>query len=441
MIGKGETKGAVLGGTCVNVGCVPSKRMITAASFLSAVHQNRFAGIDAKVGSISYRDVVEERERLVERFRAGKYRSVLESLENVSYIGEFGSFTGKGAIKAGKKELQAKHVLIATGARASIPKINGVEKVDYLTNEEALALKELPESLIVVGGRAQGLEFAQMFERFGATVTVLQRSGAILPGWEPEISSALQAYLREEGINIVTNVDIREVSQSKGRKAVVANVNGKPAQFEAEQILFATGRKPNIERLDLPKAEVMLDDNGFIKVDRHMMTSANGIYAAGDVTGQPMLEALAAKEGNVATSNIFEKAGREVNINEVPSAVFTDPEAAMVGQSEEVLIKNGIRCACNPITFEMVPKATIIGETKGLIKIMIDSNTKRIKGVQILGPHAADLIHEGVLAVKFGLTIDDIIDTVHVFPTLSEGFKLAAQAFYQDISKLSCCTA
>ncbi len=440
MVGNNATPGAQLGGTCVNVGCVPSKRMITVAAFLHEIRQNRFAGIDAKIGSIKYKEVVDEKDRLVEKFRAEKYKDVLGGLENVSYIGEFGSFIDKGTIKAGKRELQAKYVLLAPGARAQIPKVKGVEGAKYLTNEEALSLKELPESMIVVGGRALGLEFAQMFSRFGTKVTVLQRSERILPNWEPEISTHLQRYLEEEGIKVITNAAVKEVSGSSGTKSVSIEIAGKPAIFEAEQLLFATGRMPNVEKLNLHAAGVELDDKGFIKIDTKMKTSAKGIYAAGDVTGQPMLETLAAKEGSVATANIFENAGKEINLNEVPNAVFTDPEAAMVGSVEEDLIKNGIRCACNPIPFEFVPKASIIGNTKGVIKILIDGKTKVIRGVHILAPHAADLIHEGVLAVKYKLTIDDIIDTVHVFPTLSESMKLASQAFYKDLGGLSCCT-
>ena len=153
-----------------------------------------------------------------------------------------------------------------------------------------------------------------------------------------------------------------------------------------------------------------------------------------------MLETLAAKEGNVATSNIFQNSKKEINLNEVPSAIFTYPEAAMVGMTEAQIINNGIKCSCSPLEFKFVAKSRIIGDTRGIIKIVIDRNTRKMLGVHILAPHAAELIHEGVLAVKLGLTIDDIIDTVHVFPTLSEGLKLAAMAFYQDISKISCCS-
>ena len=440
MIGRNATEGAVLGGTCINVGCVPSKRLITVSAFVEELKTRRFAGVDYKQGRLDYAKIVEEKDRLVSELRAEKYKNVLENLENVTYINETGSFADKNAIKTGANEINARNILIATGAKASVPAIKGIEKAKYLTNEEALSLKELPESLIVVGGRALGLEFAQLFANFGVKVTLLQRSERIIPNWEPEVSEYLARYLTESGVRIVTNATPVSISTGNTLKEITAQVNGKETTFKSNEVLFATGRSANVENLNLNAADVQLNERNFVKVDRKLKTTSNNIYAAGDVTGEPMLETLAAKEGNVATSNIFEKAGREININEVPSAIFTYPEAAMVGLTEEQVIKSGVRCGCSPVKFELVAKAAIISDTRGVIKVVIDNKTKKIIGVHILAPHAADLIHEGVLAVKFGLTIDDIIDTVHVFPTLSEGFKLAAQSFYNDPHNLSCCT-
>ncbi len=440
MIGGNATEGTILGGTCINVGCVPSKRLITVGTFAEELRKRRYAGFDYNVGKLDYAEIVNEKNKIVEELRSEKYDRVLESLENVSFINGIGRFIGKDIIRAGKKEIKAGNILIATGARASVPRMKGIEKVKYLTNEEALSAKKLPDSIIVVGGRVLGLEFAQMFSRFGVKVTLLQRSERIIPNWEPEISNYLTEYMRENGIRIVTGVKLSEIHSLKGLKEIIGEVNGKEVSFEAEEILFATGRRANIERLGLDKAEVQLNERNFIKIDRRLKTTADNIYAAGDVTGEPMLETLAAKEGNVATSNIFQNSKKEINLNEVPSAIFTYPEAAMVGMTEAQIINNGIKCSCSPLEFKFVAKSRIIGDTRGIIKIVIDRNTRKMLGVHILAPHAAELIHEGVLAVKLGLTIDDIIDTVHVFPTLSEGLKLAAMAFYQDISKISCCS-
>ncbi len=440
MIGKNATRGAILGGTCINVGCVPSKRLITVSTFFEELRRRRYAGLDYEIQKIDYAKIVKEKNKVVGDLRNEKYKKILETMENVTFIGGTGKFIDANTISAGNKEIKSKHVLIATGARAAIPQIKGIEKASYLTNEEALSIDKLPESLIVVGGRALGLEFAQMFARFGVHVTLLQRSDRIIPNWEPEISRRLAKYLKESGVSIVTNATLAEIDSKKGSKSITTRVNGREVAFDAEEILFATGRTANVEKLNLNAAGVKLNERNFVKVDNELRTTAESIFAAGDVTGEPMLETLAAKEGNVATSNIFENAKKPINLNEVPSAIFTYPEAAMVGMTEEQVVKNRIKCSCSPVEFKLVAKASIIGDTRGIVKIVIDSKTKKILGVHMLAPHAADLVHEGVLAVKFGLTIDDIIDTVHVFPTLSEGLKLAAQSFYEDVSKLSCCT-
>lgn len=235
---------------------------------------------------------------------------------------------------------------------------------------------------------------------------------------------------------------MEEVSEKSGgmMKLAWAQIAGRRKEFEAEQILFATGRTPNTDHLSLENAGVELDENGFVKVNEEMKTSAPEVWAAGDVIGEPMLEAIAAKEGAVAVNNAIGSSKKRINFDEVPSAVFTYPEVASVGLTEAEANRRGIKCACGILPLDLVPKAHVMGDTRGLVKLVADTESKRVVGLHILSPHAADLIHEGVLAVKFGLTIDDIVDTVHVFPTLSEGIKLAAQSFYKDVGNLSCCT-
>ncbi|MCL5679804.1 MAG: mercury(II) reductase [Candidatus Marsarchaeota archaeon] len=440
IIGKNATEGTKLGGTCINVGCVPSKRMITVARFARDLRLKRFKGFDYDAGSLEYEQIVNEKDELVKTLQESKYEDVIASLENVAYINEFGSFEDKNVINAGGKSIEASKILIATGARSMIPEIKGIENVDYLDNEKALSLKKLPESLIVVGGRALGLEFAQMFSMFGTKVIVLQRSNTILPNWEPSIARHLEKYFRDDGIKIATGVELEAIEKNNNKITLNAKVGDKSAEFSAEKILFATGRAPNTERLNLKNAGVEAP-KGFIKINNSMETNVKGIYAAGDVTGNPMLETLAAKEGNIATQNAFGKSEkRRIDINEVPSAVFTEPEAAMVGKTEEQVIKELKTCGCNALPIGLVAKASIISDTRGVVKVVINPKTHEILGVHMLGHGAADLIHEGVLAVKFHMKLEDIIDTVHVFPTMSEAFKLACQSFFVDVSKQSCCT-
>ncbi len=439
MVGGSETPGTVIGGTCVNVGCMPSKRLITVATVFHNAKNNSFEGIRYGKGSLNFEEIIRQKDEMVRKFRKERYSQVLKGLNHVTYFKGRGKFVSRNEIQVGRRVLRAEKFLMATGARANIPPIRGIDSVDYLTNEEALNLKSLPKSMCVIGGRALGLEFAQMYAQFGTKVSVLQRSEKILPEDEPEVSEALKQYLEDDGIRIFTGVSIDSVRKRGRNKIINFVVGGARHQIECEQILVATGRRPNTKYLDLDKAGVKTDERGFISVNEEMRTSAPHVWAAGDIKGEPMLETIAAKEGAVAVQNAFTTDKKKINFNEVPSAVFTFPEVAGVGLTETEANGRGIRCTCNVLSMEFVPKAHVIGDTRGLVKLVVNHVTKQIVGVHIVSPHAADLIHEGVLAVKNSLTIDDIIDTVHVFPTLSESIKLAAQSFYKDVGSLSCC--
>jgi mercuric reductase len=440
MISKNRTKGTLIGGTCVNVGCIPSKRLLTVGSFFHNVSHNSFEGVSYGKGKLNFKQVIEQKDQLVRKFRRDKYTKVLRNLTNVTYHKGLGQFLSKNEVKAEDDTLNAEKFLIATGARTRVPDVEGIEKLDYLTNEEALTLKELPRSMCVVGGRALGLEFAQMYAQFGTKVKVLQRSDRILPEDEPAVSHALAEYLGDMGITIHTGASLHRVDQKNNRKTVNFSVKGGTFNINCDQVLFATGRTPNTDHLDLENVRVKTDERGFIAVNDEMQTSAPNVWAAGDVIGEPMLETIAAKEGAVAVENAFTENKRKINFDEAPSAVFTYPEVARVGLTESEVENRGMKCSCVTLPLDIVPKAHVIGDTRGLVKLVINGETKQILGLHIVAPHAADMIHEGVLAVKFKLTIDNIIDTVHVFPTLSEGIKLAAQSFYKDVGQLSCCT-
>lgn len=441
MFGHNVTAGTLIGGTCVNVGCVPSKTLITESNVLDKYNYNRFPGIDYDVKVTEYARAEKEKDRLVNAYRKSKYFDVLQKLKNVTFIDDFAELKRGKVIKSAGKEFKAHKILIAAGARANIPKIKGIESVQYLTNEEALSLKKVPDSIVFLGGGAIALELAQMFKHYGSDVHVLERSNKILSKWEPEVSSHIQEYLLGSGINLYTDSDVKEVFKEKEKIVVKATISGRETDIKAEKLIVSTGRTPNIERFDLIGLGINTDKKGFIKIKDTMETSSTDIYAAGDVTGEPMLEALAAKEGNIATHNAFTKRKKRIRFNEIPSAIFTLPEAARVGLTDKEASERGIKCSCRTVLLKDVPKANIIRDTRGLIKMVIDSRTKRILGVEIVSENAADIIHEATLAIKSNLKIDDIIDTVHVFPTLSEAIKIVAQSFYRpDIINLSCCT-
>jgi len=308
-----------------------------------------------------------------------------------------------------------------------------------LTNVEALSLRNKPSSMIVLGGRALGLEFAQMYFHMGTKVTVLQRSDRIIPEEEPEISEALRRYLENEGIEIKTGVQVKRVYQTQGEKVVVATARGREFEASADELLLATGRDPSTNLLGLETVPVGLRNDGAVKVNREMRTTALHVWAAGDVIGEPMLETIAAKEGATAAENALLGTHRKIDFLPVPRAIFTSPQVASVGLTEKQAHEQGYECICRTIPMSKVPKAVVIRDTRGLVKMVADASTGRILGVHILADMAADIIQEAVLSVKYKLTIDDIIDTVHVFPTITESIKLAATSFRKDIDQLSCC--
>jgi mercuric reductase len=427
-----------IGGTCVNVGCVPSKYLLHIGDVYYYCKNHGFRGIKTGKTSIVFSEVIQQKAELVWSLRKSKYVEVLENLPGTTFLEGNGVFISKNEVKVGKEVLRAEKFLIATGSSPNIIKVKDIENVDYLTNVEALSLKEHPNSMIVIGGRALALEFAQMYSHFGTKVTVLQRSPRILPKDEPEISEELTKCLRDEGIEIHTGVQIEKVNEDNGIKSVKCKIEGTEKIFEAEQLLMASGRKPNTEDIGLEMSGVETE-RGFVKTNEYLQTKNPDIYAAGDCTTEMMHEPLAAKMGNISVRNAFENAKRTINYKEIPRVVFTNPQVARVGYTEPEYSEMTKACACRTINMELLPKAQIMKDTRGIIKMVLDPRTLKIVGVHIFAPLASEMIHEATLAIKFGLTIDDIIDTVHVFPTMSEAIKLVALSFRKDVTKLSCC--
>jgi mercuric reductase len=428
-----------VGGTCVNVGCVPSKNLLRAGEIIYYSKHPSYDAISSNNGKFSFKEIVEKKDELVLSLRNAKYVNVLDSIQNVTLIKGSASFVSKNEVKVNGKQLYGKKFIIATGSSTNVPPIQGINDVDYLTNVEALNMKELPDSMIVLGGGPLGLEFAQMYAHFGTKVTLLHRSSRIATRQEPEISQALKQYLEEEGITIYTNAKASSVRKKGDVKIVRFNVNGDAREIEAEQLLVATGRKPNTADLQPENAGVRVRQDGAVIVNSEMRTSSSHIWAGGDVIGMPMLETIAAKEGAIAADNALKNAGKKVDFLSVPHAIFTSPQVASVGLTEEQMMEKMKVCSCRTLAMSDVPKAKVIHEERGLIKMVVHPKTRRIFGVHILAELAADMIHEAVLAVKYKLTVDDIIDTVHIFPTMTEAIKLVATAFRKDVSKLSCC--
>jgi len=429
----------LLGGTCVNVGCVPSKILLEMGSGYYNPQHPRFKALE-KVHSdtFNFEAAIKEKDELVNGLRESNYIRIAKEL-GIPIVEGKAKFVSTNQVEVDGQTLEADKFIIATGSRARILPFKGVDKVNYITNREALSLSQLPESMIVIGAGPLGLEFAQMYARFGTKVTVLEKENQVLPLAEPEIADELQRCLEEEGIQIHTGVDVEELREEGAIKIVKAKMGKRQISLKGEQLLLATGVAPNSDDMGLEAAGVEVNPRGFIQVNDELRTSVPHIWAAGDVVGKAFLETVAAKEGNIAASNALEGTKKTLDYDSVPKAVFTDPQVASVGLTEEEYMSRYNVCLCRTIDIAQIPKAMAIKETRGKVKMAIDPKTEAVVGVHMVAPMAADLIHEAALAVKFKLTIDDIVDTVHVFPTMSEAIKRVAQSFKRDISTMSCC--
>ncbi len=429
--------GLPLGGTCVNVGCVPTKHLLGIGEALTATQRSLFTSVQPAglMGRFSVRAARAEKDELVARLRTRNYQDVLDSLEHVDFREGHGRIVGSGKVDTGDEVVEGRHILVATGSRASVPPIPGLAEAGYLTNVEALQLDEAPARLVVIGGGPLGLEFAQVFARFGSQVTILEAQANIVPRAEPEIAAVLREALDSEGIAIRTGVRIEKVLPGPP-KIVVCGPNTSDC-FEADAILVATGIRPNTEELGVESAGGRLTRAGFVETAA-WYEAGPGVWAAGDVTGNMPLETVAAKEGALAAGNALEGRRDALDYNAVPWAVFTSPQLAGVGLTEAESMERTSYCNCRTVSYGQLPKAMAVKDTAGAVKLTVDSE-QRIRGAFACGTNAAEIIHEATLAIRLGLTVHDIIETVHVFPTYSEAVKLAAQAFTRDVSVMTCC--
>ncbi|NUU98951.1 hypothetical protein XO12_02065 [Marinitoga sp. 1154] len=419
-----------IGGTCVNVGCFPTKHLLYKAELIYKIQNNIFEGIKTNL-QIDYSKIIEEKDKLVLKARKEKYIKILKNLKNVEFLNGKAKFIDKNTIIVNNKKIKGEKFLIATGSRTYIPQIPGLENIEFLTNKEALDLKELPDKLIIIGGGALGLEFAQIFSRFGSKVVILEATNHIMNGVDDDFERLISNYLKDEGIKIIKNAKIKVIKNN-----VVILEDDKKIQFD--KLLIAAGRVANTDDLGLEKINIKLGNRKEIVVDKYLKAVEN-IWAAGDVIGNPMLETIAAKEGNLAVKNMYSESKEKMDYSIIPYAIFTDPQFASVGLTEKEAKKNDIKIKCNFVKLENLPKAIAIKDTKGAIRFVINENTEEILGIQLLSPLAGDIIHEATMIIKNKMKIKEVIETIHVFPTLSEIIKLGAQDFKRDISKMSCC--
>jgi mercuric reductase len=427
-----------VGGTCVNIGCVPSKTLLRAGEINHLAKSNPFAGLHTSVGEVDLRQLIEQKDELVQKLREEKY---------VNLIGEYGfelirgeaKFVNQNTVEVNGKQLTAKTFLIATGASPSVPNIPGLNEVDYLTSTTLLELKELPKRLAVIGSGYIGMELGQLFHNLGVKVTLMQRSPRVLKEYDPEISEAITKALTEQGINLITGATFERVQQEGSLKKVHITVNGEKKVIEAEQLLISTGRKPNTEALNLESAGVKTGKRGEVVVDEYLRTTNPRIYSAGDVTMSPQFVYVAAYQGKITADNAIGGLERKSNLEALAGVTFTTPSVASVGLTEEKAKEQGYEVKTSVLPLEAVPRALVNRETTGVFKLVADAKTLKILGVHIVAENAGDVIYAGTLAVKFGLTIEDLRESLAPYLTMAEGLKLAALTFDKDVSKLSCC--
>lgn len=432
--------GLPLGGTCVNVGCVPSKTLLWAGEVMHLAKNHKIPGIDIEVKGFDFTKVVQHELDIVEELRREKYEGVLEHLENVTHMEGVARFVSAGEIQVDGERVRAKKFIIAAGSTANVPPIEGIRAVGYITHIEALQIKNNLRKLVVIGAGPLGLEFAQMYSRFGTKVTILQRGNSILPRGEEELTSRLTEILIKEGITILTGVQVKSVRLEKSKKVVSYLIDEKKEQVAGDEILLAAGKTPNTDGLDLEKAGVETDDKKVVKVNQYFVTSQENIFAVGDVTNLPLRqEPTSGREGTLAAENALSDSRNSIDYDSVPWTVFTDPQLAGVGLTEDEQMERLGVCACRTLSFENVPKARILNRTEGLIKMAIHPKTTEIMGVQILAPNASELIAEAMMLIKNKNTIEDVVNYLPMFPTMSEAIKLVALSFTKDVSKLSCC--
>ena len=447
------TEGRTLGGTCVNRGCLPSKNLIEAARLVYDAAHPRYPGLTPVHMPFSWAELVAQKDEIIHEYRAHKYESLLDASDQMQVVPGQVRLVSDHEVEVqsagGVCRLVGEQILIATGSAPLIPGLPGLANVPYLTSDLlsssddpwGTALHEQFRSLLILGGGSIALELGQMFARFGTQVTLITRGSTILSGSEP-----LTAILQEEGLRIVTGAQVRGVRHEGEGVALSIQRHGSQQTLSAEKLLVATGRRPNTQEIGLEQAGVKLNQEGAVRVDCMLRTNVPHIWAAGDVIGREtesqMATPVGAHDGKIAAHNALSgEPLHQVDHSVIPRTIFTDPQVAVVGMTDEEAVAVGIACNCNTIPLSVVPRAGAIRDTRGVIKMVLDGSTRRVVGISMLGVNAGEVIGEAAMALRFGATADDFIDLIHVYPTMSEALKIVAISFTKDVKRLSCCAS
>ena len=430
--------GEVIGGTCVNIGCVPSKILIRGAHIARLQGHHSVEGIPLNRPKIDRRAMLAQQQGWVGKLRHAKYESILETNPNINLLRGIARFDTADTLIVTKNDgteetVKADRILVATGAKATIPDISGLKETPYWTSTEALISEMIPKHLIVLGGSVVALELAQAFRHLGSEVTVLARS-TLLSREDPEIGAQLKAIFEDEGIRVLNHTTPESVSHNDGL-FIVKTQHGK---IQSDQLLVATGRKANTAALALDKVGIKTDRRGGIIIDDHMRTNVQHVYAVGDCTNQPQFVYVAAAAGTRAARNMT---GENValDLSVMPAVIFTTPQVAIVGLSETAAQQQGIETDSRTLALENVPRAIANFDTRGFIKLVGEKESGQIMGCQVLAVEGGEIIQSAALAIRNRMTVTDLADQLFPYLTMVEGLKLTAQTFNKDVSQLSCC--
>lgn len=433
MIERGE-----IGGTCVNVGCIPSKALLAAAEARHVAMAPRFPGIDTTAAAVAMATLTRSKDAIVADLRQDKYLDLAREY-GWEIVRGAAQFAPGPVVEVDGRAIEAKHYLIATGSVPSIPPIEGLADVPYLTSTSAMELQVVPESLIVIGGNYIGLELGQLFARLGSRVTIVEALDRIAPHEEPEVSNILAEILREEGLVVHAAAKVARAHLDDGAGVLNVDRKGHIDHLRASHVLIATGRRPDTSTLNLDAVGVKTGAKAEVVVDEQLRTANHRIWAAGDVTGHAQFVYVAGVHGTIVVDNAFDRAGRTVDYRTLPRVTFTAPNIAAVGLTEEEAERAGFECECRSIPLDLVPRALVNRDTRGVVKIVAERKTGAVRGIHMLAPNAGDAILAGVYAIECGMDVQQLANVWAPYLTISEGIKLAAQAFTMDVAKLSCC--
>ena len=407
-----------LGGTCLNRGCIPSKMLIHHADIVEEVESSEKFHIDADVNGIDFETIIEEVNEEVS-LDAENIRKGIESSDNHTLFREEAEFVDEKVLRVGEEKITAEKIIVAAGSRPLVPPVDGLEEVDYLTSKEALQLEELPDEMVIVGGGYISMELAYFYSRMGTEITILEMQDRLLAREDVEVSEKITEIAKEE-YDVNLGFAASEVSRDGDSISVVAeDQEGNQREFECDELLVAAGRRPNSDRLNVENAGIETDDRGFIVTDEYMETSVENIYALGDIADNWMFKHSANLEAEYAFRNSFSGNKHELDDYAMPHAVFTHPQIAGVGRTEQELEEEDAEYVSAKYEFSDTGMGMAM-KTDGFVKVLADADGE-ILGCHIIGPEASTLIHEVLVAMRAGdSNVEDIQDTIHIHPALNE---------------------